>query len=52
MTRDMDKVIFESRREIEDIQKALTQYVSEHSEDTNGTVEKMIDILEVIHMNW
>lgn len=48
MKLDMDKIIFESRLEIDKVIAAL-----EKSQDKdNETVKELIDLLDVMYMNW
>ena len=49
MQADMDKLIFESRREIEEVITALENVPAKYQ---TNTVKNMIDKLEVIHMSW
>ena len=48
MQKNMDKIHFESRREIETIIEALDN----SSECNNEIVQRMIDLLELMHMEW
>lgn len=53
MKLDKDKIIFESRREIEAIESALNQFVEEHpNDDDNNTVLGLCDLLEAMHRFW
>ena len=48
MKLDMDKITFESRKEIEIVMAAL-----ENSRDAEKeVVQRLIDLLDVRHMNW
>lgn len=47
MQRDMDKIQFESRAEISKIIEAL-----EESPKQDETVQRMIDLLDVMYMEW
>ena len=47
MQKDMDTIQFESRREIEEVMKAL-----EKEKEENQTVKELYDLLEVMHMEW
>ena len=47
MQKDMDTIQFESRREIEEVMKAL-----EKEKEENQTVKELFDLLEVMHMEW
>lgn len=46
----MDKIVFESRKEIDEVANALEKYVKEHGE--NETVKKLINLLDAMYMNW
>lgn len=50
MKKDMDKIIFESRIEINEVANALENYVKEHGE--NKTVKKLIDLLDAMYLSW
>ena len=47
MQKDMDTIQFESRREIEEVMKAL-----EKEKEQNQTVKELYDLLDVMHMEW
>ena len=47
MTKDMDTIQFESRREIEEVMSVLEQHTEE-----NQTVKELHNLLEVMHMEW
>lgn len=50
MKKNMDKIVFESRKEIDEVANALEKYVKEHGE--NETVKKLINLLDAMYMNW
>lgn len=50
MKKDIDKIIFESRQEIDEVQNALESYVKEHKE--NETVKELINLLDAMYMSW
>lgn len=53
MKKNMDKIVFESRREIEEILSALEEWQKSHKSDSKAeTVEKLINLLDVMHMEW
>lgn len=53
MQIEMDKIQFESRREIEDVAVALITFRKEHPESREiDTVGRLIDLLEAMHMQW
>lgn len=53
MKLNMDTIQFESRLEINDIIKALDQYIKEHKgEECIETVKELADKLDVMDMNW
>lgn len=53
MQKDMDKIQFESRYEIEEIMKVIDKYVKQNpSEKNNKTLERLFDLLDVMHMEW
>lgn len=50
MKKDMDKIIFESRYEINEVHNALKTYEEEHK--NSKTVKELINLLEGMYMNW
>lgn len=53
MKKDTDKIIFESRREIQELMKIVDRYVQQNPEEKdNKTLERFFDLLEVMHMEW
>lgn len=53
MKREMDKIKFESRREIEDVMGAIEELAFERPEGKKGKVLKeLYNQLEVMYMEW
>ena len=53
MKLEMDTIVFESRREIEDVLSALEQFLDEHPDVSESVaVKQLADKLDVMHMNW
>jgi len=53
MKKDMDCIQFESRYEIGDIIHALEEWQDSHQRDDKAdTVKRMIDLLDVMCMEW
>lgn len=53
MKKNMDKIIFESRWEIEEVMSALEEWQKSHKSDSKKeTVQKLINLLDVMHMEW
>ena len=53
MKKNMDKIIFESRWEIEEVMVALEEWQKTHKSDSKKeTVQKLINLLDVMHMEW
>ncbi len=53
MNVNMDKIQFESRREIGEIIAALEEWQKDHKKDEkNATVQEMIDKLDAMSMSW
>lgn len=53
MKKDMDKIIFQSRTEIGEIITALEEWQESHKTDSKKeTVQKLINLLDVMHMEW
>lgn len=50
MKLDMDKIQFEHRWEIDEIIEILKRY--QEDQDKNETVEELINLLDVMWMNW
>ena len=49
MKKDMDKIIFESRREIDEVVNALEQIPEEKKSEN---VKRLVDLLDVMYMEW
>ena len=53
MIRNMDKIQFESRREIETIMNAISKYVEQNSEENeNETLKEFYGHLDIMHLSW
>lgn len=53
MTKDMDKIQFESRGEIDEVACALQEWLDKNKQDKKSkTVERMIDLLDAMYMSW
>ena len=53
MYANMDKVVFESRRELEIIGKVLQDAdVKKYNDTEQEVVQEFTEILDAIHMNW
>ncbi len=52
MKRDVDKIQFESRREIENIMEVINKYKEQNPKEENETAEQLYNQLEVMHMTW
>lgn len=53
MQKNMDKIQFESRCEIDEIVDALDTYQKEHPKSrSKETVQKMLDLLNMMYMEW
>lgn len=53
MKRDMDKIIFESRVEIDEVTDALTTFLKEHpNAKGRNTLERLSDLLDAMYMEW
>ena len=53
MKKDLDKIVFESRREIEEVLSALNEWQDSHKSDSKKeTVQKLVNLLDVMHMEW
>lgn len=52
MQRSVDKITFESRREICNIINALDAFLEEHQKDENKDIERLRDLLDVMEMEW
>jgi hypothetical protein len=53
MIKNMDKIQFESRREIETIMNAISKYVEQNSEENeNETLKEFYGHLDIMHLSW
>lgn len=53
MKKDMDKIQFESRAEIQELMKVVDNYVKQNpKEKENKTLERFFDLLDVMDMEW
>lgn len=53
MKKDMDKIVFESRYEIDEIIEALETFAKEHpNARQKETVKRMSNLLDVMYMEW
>lgn len=53
MRKDMDKIVFERRSEIEELMIVLSEYCKQNPKSEHKkNMEKLMDQLEVMHMEW
>jgi len=53
MKRDMDKIQFESRRELEAIMDVIAKYTEQNPEEQNNEILKeFYGYLDVMHLSW
>ena len=53
MKKNMDKIQFESRAELQELMKVIDRYVKQNPEEKqNKTLERFFDLLDVMHMEW
>ena len=53
MERNMDKIQFESRYEIDEVVSALETFLQEHpNAREKETVKRLADLLDVMYMQW
>lgn len=53
MRKDMDKIVFESRIEIDEICEALGTFLQEHPKAKNkDSAQKLSDLLDAMYMEW
>lgn len=53
MTKDMDKIQFESRTELRELIKVVDTYVKQNpKEKENKTLKRFFDLLEGMDMEW
>lgn len=53
MKKDMDKIQFEYRYEIQELMKVIDKYVKQNpAEKENKTLERFFDLLDAMDMEW
>lgn len=53
MQKDMSKIIFENRQEVDDICVALENYLKEHPVASGReSIKRLADLLDVMYMEW
>lgn len=53
MRRSMDKIRFESRREIDEILRVIEKYVDAYpKEKDNQTLKELYNVLDMMEMEW
>ena len=53
MRKDMDKIQFEHRYEVQELMKVIDKYVKQNpSEKDNKTLERFFYLLDVMEMEW
>lgn len=53
MKKDMDKIQFESRNEIQNVMDSINKYVEQNpKEKRNETLADLYDLLDVMYMEW
>lgn len=53
MERELDKIQFESRREVREIIRVLEKYMETYpKENNNQAVKDLYNLLEVMDMTW
>ena len=53
MKKDMDKIQFEYRYEVQELMKVIDKYVKQNpAEKENKTLERFFDLLDVMAMEW
>ena len=53
MKKDMDKIQFEYRYEVQELMKVIDKYVKQNpAEKENKTLERFFDLLDVMDMEW
>ena len=51
--KDMDKIQFEYRYEVQELMKVIDKYVKQNpAEKENKTLERFFDLLDVMDMEW
>lgn len=53
MKRELDKIQFESRAEIQNLLQVIDQYVQQNPDEKNNkTLERFFDLLDIMEMEW
>lgn len=53
MKREMDKIQFENRSEIENILEAISSYVTENPEEkSNKDLKRLYNLLDLMDIEW
>lgn len=53
MKKNGDSIKFEYRSEVDEVENALEIYLKEHPTESNKeTIKQMIDLLEVMYLEW
>ena len=53
MKKEMDKIQFEDRYEVQELMKVIDKYVKQNpAEKENKTLERFFDLLDVMDMEW
>lgn len=53
MKKELDKIQFEYRAEIQELMKVIDKYVKQNPEEKNNkTLERFFDLLDVMDMEW
>ena len=53
MKKEMDKIEFEQRQEVEEVMKVIDKYVKEKGgEKENKRVEGLFELVDVMDMEW
>lgn len=53
MKKEMDKIQFEYRYEVQELMKVIDKYVKQNpAEKENKTLERFFDLLDVMDMEW
>ena len=53
MKKDMDKIQFEHRAEIQELMQVIDKYVKQNpKEKENKTLERFFDLLDSMEMEW
>ena len=53
MKKELDKIQFEYRAEIQELMKVIDKYVKQNPEEKNNkTLERVFDLLDVMDMEW